>query len=390
MSKVKPLNFSAGLLLFGYLLPGVCSAQSDAERMLSETLMDVSQNKMENAWQSLNSLLARYPNFRLAQLVKGDLMLAHAQPLLTLGNASASRPQDDLRAEARQRLLDVTQPVDPKLVPDALLSMPPDVHYVLAADAARSRLYVFENRPEGWVRRGDYYVTIGKLGTGKTKAGDKRSPVGWYTITSHKPRSELEELYGDGAYPLSYPNDWDRREGRDGSGIWIHGVPRNTYSRPPKASDGCVVLSNEDLASLARFIAIGQTQVLIANTLNWVDPAALDHSRSDFRNAMELWRQDWESRDAERLLSHYSSRFQTGGLAFRDFADSKRRVNAGKSWITVRLKNVSVVRYPGEDALVMVTFEQDYKSSNLNDVSRKRQYWRQEGGEWKILYETVL
>jgi murein L,D-transpeptidase YafK len=388
---VKPLKFSAGLLLFGYLIPGVCLAQSDAERMLSETLLDVSQNKMDNAWRSLNHLLARYPNFRLAQLIKGDLMLAHAQPIATLGNAAASRlQQDDLRAEARQRLLDVTQPVDPKLVPDALLSLAPDVHYVLAADAARSRLYVFENRPEGWVHRADYYVTIGKLGTGKTRAGDKRSPVGWYTITSHKPRSELEELYGDGAYPLSYPNDWDRREGRDGSGIWIHGVPRNTYSRPPKASDGCVVLSNEDLASLARFIAIGQTPVLIANTLNWVDPATLDRSRTDFRNALEMWRQDWESRDAERLLSHYSSKFQTGGQDFKDFAETKRRVNAAKSWINVRLKDVSAVRYPGEDSLVMVSFEQDYKSNNLNDVSRKRQYWHLESGEWKILYETVL
>ncbi|HYP69184.1 MAG TPA: L,D-transpeptidase family protein [Thiobacillaceae bacterium] len=388
---MKSLKFTAILLLCGALLPSVSSGQSDAERLLSETLMDVSQNKMESAWQSLNSLLARYPNFRLAQLVKGDLMLAHAQPILTLGNASASRPQlDDLRAEARQRLLDVTQPVDPKLVPDALLSMAPDVHYVLIADAARSRLYVFENRPEGWVRRADYYVTIGKLGTGKTKAGDKRSPVGWYTIISHKPRSELEELYGDGAYPLSYPNDWDRREGRNGSGIWIHGVPRNTYSRPPNASDGCVVLSNEDLASLARFIAIGRTPVLIANTLNWVDPATLDRSRSDFRNAMELWRQDWESRNTERLLSHYSSKFQAGGQSFKEFAETKRRVNTGKSWINIRLKNVSAVRYPGEDSLVMVSFEQDYKSNNLNDVSRKRQYWHQENGEWKILYESVL
>ncbi len=387
---MTPLKFAVGLLLVGNLLPGLCAAQSDAERLLSETLVDVSQNKMENAWQSLNHLLARYPNFRLAQLVKGDLMLAHAQPILTLGNAHASIPQDDLRAEARQRLLEVTQPVDPKLVPDALLSVSPEVRYVLVADAARSRLYVFENQVQGWVRRADYYVTIGKLGTGKTKAGDKRSPVGWYNITSHKPRSELEELYGDGAYPLSYPNDWDRREGRRGSGIWLHGVPRNTFSRPPNASDGCIVVSNEDLAALARFITVGRTPVLIADTLKWVDTASLERSRNDFRNAMELWREDWESRDADRLLSHYSGKFQTGDLTLKEFAETKRRVNAGKSWINVRLKDVSAVRYPSEDNLIMVTFEQDYKSSNLSDVSRKRQYWHLENGEWKILYETVL
>ena len=387
---MQMLKVFFGILLCWSLVSNAC-AQSEAERLLSETLLDVSLNKMDNAWQSLNNLIARYPNFRLAQLVKGDLILAHAQPLSNLGNASAARPQlDDLRDEARKRLLDVTQPVDPKLVPDALLLITQDVRYVLAADSVRSRLYVFENRAEGWIHRADYYVTMGKLGTGKTKAGDKRSPIGWYTIMSYKPRGQLEEIYGDGAYPLSYPNDWDQRKGRDGSGIWIHGVPRNTYSRPPKASDGCMVLSNEDLASLAQYIVIGKTPVLISESLNWVAASSLNEGRSDIQNALEMWRQDWESLDTTRMLSHYSSHFQSNSQNFQEFAESKRRVNAGKSWIKIRLKDINLVRYPGEDNLVLINFDQEYKSSNLSDVSHKRQYWQLEGGEWKILYETVL
>ncbi|MGO9445789.1 MAG: L,D-transpeptidase family protein [Thiobacillaceae bacterium] len=387
---MKLLRPVAGLLIWATLLP-TASAQSEAERLLAETLVDVSQNKMVTAWQSLNSLIARYPNFRLAQLVKGDLMLAQGRPIFTLGNASGSGPQlDDLRDEARKRLLEVTQPVDPRLVPDALLSFTQDVHYVIAADSERSRLYVFQNRPEGWIRQADYYITMGKLGTGKTRAGDKRSPVGWYTITSFKPERQLEDLYGIGAYPLSYPNDWDRRAGRDGSGIWIHGVPRNTYSRPPKASDGCIVLSNEDLTSLSKYISIGKTPVLIAEKLNWVDPSKLRDAESDIQNALTMWRQDWESLDINRLLSHYSSQFHYGKEDLREFGETKRRVNASKSWIKIQLKDLTVVRYPGEDNVIMVGFEQDYKSSNVNDVSRKRQYWQLEGGEWKILYESVL
>jgi murein L,D-transpeptidase YafK len=189
---------------------------------------------------------------------------------------------------------------------------------------------------------------------------------------------------------LSYPNDWDQREGRKGSGIWIHGVPRNTYSRPPKASDGCMVLSNEDLASLASYIVIGKTPVLISDSLNWVDPSKLNNSRDDIRNALEMWRQDWESLDTPRMLSHYSSHFQSGSQNFQEFAESKHRVNAGKSWIKIQLKNISMVRYPGQKNLVMVSFDQDYKSNNLSDVTHKRQYWQVEGGEWKMIYETVL
>src|SRR3546814_8483534 len=49
---------------------------------------------------------------------------------------------------------------------------------------------------------------------------------------------KLPDFYGDGAYPLNYPNEWDKHEGRKGYGIWLHGTPSTTYSRPPRASDG--------------------------------------------------------------------------------------------------------------------------------------------------------
>jgi hypothetical protein len=36
---------------------------------------------------------------------------------------------------------------------------------------------------------------------------------------------------------------------------------------------------------------------------------------------------------------------------------------------------------------VVVNFEQNYRSNNLSNVMRKRQYWIRESGQWKILYE---
>ena len=30
----------------------------------------------------------------------------------------------------------------------------------------------------------------------------------------------------------------------------------------------------------------------------------------------------------------------------------------------------------------------DYRSSNLSNVSRKRQYWQREGQRWRIVYEA--
>jgi hypothetical protein len=65
----------------------------------------------------------------------------------------------------------------------------------------------------------------------------------------------------------------------------------------------------------------------------------------------------------------------------------KQSVNAGKKWVKVGATEVSMFRYPRQGDFVVVTFLQDYRSNNLSNVSRKRQYWVKEAGRWKILYE---
>ena len=62
-------------------------------------------------------------------------------------------------------------------------------------------------------------------------------------------------------------------------------------------------------------------------------------------------------------------------------------MNSGKRWIKVNLQRVSMLRYPRESDFVVVTFDQDYDSSNLANKMRKRQYWVKEGAAWKIIYE---
>lgn len=385
------MKASLSFLLLGLLALPVNAEIGEADQMLAQSLQEIRLNRLESALASINRLLDRYPNFRLAQLIKGDLLLARAKPISTLGNAQdGSDQQADLREEAKVRIQAISDPVSPNLIPEELMSLSSDIRYALAVDASRARLYVFENTAVGLRRVADFYVTVGKLGIGKNREGDKRTPIGVYTITSFKPDSELEELYGIGAYPLSYPNEWDTRLKRNGYGIWLHGVPRDTYSRPPKASDGCVVLSNEDLKQLGRYISIGKTPVIISPSLTWSDPESLSVARDELNEAIENWRKDWESRNTERLLGHYSREFQDGRNDFQSFASNKRRVNAGKSWIKVNLSGLNIFRQPGQADLAIVSFNQEYRSNNLENQSRKRQYWQRENGRWRIIHETVL
>ncbi|MBW7902635.1 MAG: L,D-transpeptidase family protein [Rhodocyclaceae bacterium] len=379
------------LPVFGKSTPPPPATYSDAglEAQLARVYAEIEKKRLDKALEYTEALLRQYPNFRLGHLIKGDLLLARARPITALGNV-ANAPADrlaDLREEAAARLNGYRQKPSAKAVPRYLLQMRPDQKHAVVIDIEKARLYLYENdngRPRFVA---DYYISHGKLGAEKRREGDKKTPVGVYHVTASLPRQKLTDFYGSGAFPINYPNEWDKRQGRNGYGIWLHGTPSDTFSRPPKASDGCVVLANTDLDELAKNLQPGLTPVIISNEIEWQSFDDWQKERAALNKAIDEWRTDWESRDTERYLRHYSKKFQTGKQGFEEFAKQKRQVNAGKEWIKVSTENLSMFRNPGKEELVVVNFEQDYRSNNLSNQMKKRQYWIREDGAWKIIYE---
>jgi len=363
-----------------------------AEAQLRRALATVAEGRLDAATDELDRLIERYPNFRLAHLVRGDLLLARARPLKGLGNTGHAAPDklEELRAEALARLQAAREGPPAGTVPRHLLTLAPAQAHAIVVDASRSRVYVYEsNRGEPRLVA-DYYSTLGKQGIDKLREGDQKTPLGVYHVTAMIPGAKLPDLYGWGAFPINYPNDWDRRAGKTGYGIWLHGVSRENYARAPRASDGCIALANDEIAELAKRVQPGATPVVIAERVEWVTPEQLRAERSRFMAQLEAWRVDWESRDAEKYLSHYSRDFRAGATDLAAWSARKRKVNAGKKWIKVGLSNVGVLRSAGQSGVVEVTFEQDYRSNNLSQRVRKRQYWVEEDGRWKIAYENTL
>jgi murein L,D-transpeptidase YafK len=380
-------RFALLVLALGFI--SVAAAATPEDR-LSTVFEAIEANKLDVALKRVDALIADYPNFRLAHLVRGDLLLARARPLQTFGNVVKTVPQervDGLREEALARLRAQRQRPGEDRLPRYVLQLHPEQKHALVVDSRRSRLYVYANDGGKPKLIADYYVTLGKNGIDKTREGDQKTPVGVYHVTANLPRKKLTDFYGAGAFPINYPNEWDRRQGRNGHGIWLHGVPSDVYSRPPRASDGCIVLANPDLESLGQRLQIGLTPVIIADEIEWTDRAALESERAGLAAALEQWRADWQSRDTERYLAHYSQRFASQGQDYAAWAAHKRKVNAAKAWIKVGLGRVTMLRYPHERDVVVVTFEQDYRSNGLSNVMKKRQYWVKEGARWKILYE---
>lgn len=373
------------------LLPGTGLAEqivASPETQLVNSLQAINHDHLDAALNEVDSLLRVNPNFRLAQLVKGDLLMAHAGVINNFGSA-ANAPQAEikgLRDEARVRLQRVLSQSDSKLGPRFLLQLDAQQKYALVVDTSRSTLFVYQNVDGEPQYVTDFYVTIGKLGPDKSAAGDQRTPIGVYFIKAELPKKDLADIYGDAAYPINYPNEWDRRNKRTGSGIWLHGTPSNTYSRPPRDSNGCVVLANADLEKLAPYLQVGITPVIITSKMAWASEQD-QAERTSLMQDVEQWRKDWASLNTDAYLKHYAHNFSSNNMDYLEWAKQKRLVNSGKSWIKVAISDVSMFVYPEQPDMVVVDFEQDYKSSNLSNRMKKRQYWIKQDNGWKIIYE---
>ncbi|MCH2241146.1 MAG: L,D-transpeptidase family protein [Aquabacterium sp.] len=266
--------------------------------------------------------------------------------------------------------------------------LPPSSRHAIAVDASRSRVYLFENGDAGLRLVADYYASLGKLGTDKHAEGDQRTPLGVYFITSRLDARQLSDFYGSGALPLNYPNEYDRRLGRTGSGIWLHGVPGDSYARSPNSTDGCVALANPDLAAILGRVQPRSTPVLIAPSLEWVQPRALEAERERVRNLLEGWRIARSSGDLQRALSFYSPQFSAGSLTRAQLPQGLEREMATLRGRTTHIKDLSVLAWRDRSDIMVVTFGEVLEGQRSGPI--KRQYWGKEGGLWKIFYEGVI
>src|SRR5471032_3285137 len=365
--------------------------KENPEEMLDAIYKDLADNHLRDAQEKADALVEAYPNFHLGQLIRGDLLLMHTRPVAVLGAgvpAGSEAKLSDLRREAAVRLQAEPGRPAPTLWPRALLQMRKDQKHALIVDAKHSRLYLYENRNDQIRLVQDFYVSQGKLGVNKLKEGDMRTPVGVYTIVGHLLGAKLPNIYGKGALPLDYPNDWDKLHGRSGSGIWGHGTPPETFSRPPLSTDGCVVVSNDDLNTLTRSVEIGKTPILIGDQVEFVSKEQMERDLRVASALVEAWRRDVENRDDAGLRALYSPRFKSAADEDVNAWLDKNRFLPGAKKISVTVSEPSYFRQPSQEEVIVSNFTQQIVVGKYRHAVRKKQYWAKEGKSWKIVAES--
>ena len=385
-AKAKPRSAPAPL-------PALRDGQ--AEDRLLQVLELTRKGQSREALVQAERLVRDHPNFQLAQLALGDLLAARTRPVLQPGDVPKTlAPQtgntlQELRTELQRRVQAHGSPPAQGSVPSQFVELAPRYRHAIAVDAQRSRLYLFENSPQGLRLVADYYASVGKLGIEKAAEGDQRTPLGVYFITSRLDPSTLRDFYGAGALPLNYPNPLDQMRGKTGSGIWLHGAPPEQFSRAPQATDGCVALANPDFERLLRTVEPRTTPVVIARTLDWVPPHSTQADRKAFDAILSQWRTAKSAGDMQRLMGFYAPDFQgQRKTSLSEWATTLHKETQTLQGRPLELKDLAILRWTDSLDTMVVTFGEVAEGARTGPT--KRQFWARRGKHWQIIYEGVI
>jgi len=273
-------------------------------------------------------------------------------------------------------------------VPAYILEVPDSVSSLLIADTNSATLYRFGQNDSGIVNLDQRYMSIGQNGVGKQKAWDRKTPLGVYFITEELDTSNLDAKYGVAAYPLDYPNAWDDYKERTGNGIWLHGVDRNGARRPPRDTDGCLALPNDELLSLGDALEPLVTPVIVARELIWATAEEVENLRIELRIALEIWRQSLEESDLVTYLSLYANDFRHQGMDKEAWASNRLGSFDTRDIESVNLESILLIADPEEPGLYLSRFTQEFVTGSGPVRITKRLYWlRSNDNEWQIVAE---
>lgn len=253
--------------------------------------------------------------------------------------------------------------------------------HALIVDKSAQRLTVWEVDGGRPALVESYPCSTGENPGDKWVRGDMKTPEGVYFFCSVIDGRRLPPKYGYWAFTTDYPNFVDRRRGKSGDGIWLHG--RDKPLGPKPDSNGCIALENDDLVGVSRFIRLQSTPLIVVKRLRMIPKSAIIEEERRVRDFIESWRQAWESQDLDRYMRHYSVNFQSCWLDHRSWREKKRRLIRRYAGIAVNLGNVYLYRQNG---LITAIFTQAYRSDAFRATGIKLLYLKEED-EYRIYAE---
>ena len=174
------------------------------------------------------------------------------QPIRPLAPSTAplrktARPAPKRRSFAR-RAKAYRDPTENAFMPRYYLQMQPDQRYAIVVIDTRARASIYTKMAVARAFRRRLLRHARAARADKLVEGDKKTPIGVYHVTANLPRQKGKpaDLYGSGgAFRSTIRTNGTEAFGRGGMASGC--TARRRTPCPPPPSDGCVVLTNQDL-----------------------------------------------------------------------------------------------------------------------------------------------
>lgn len=342
MKSLKPVI--SALLALNLSWPLVLHAAETTKQSFTEeqgllaAYSALQQLDLPKALTLTQALIERYPNYQAAQILKADLYAIRANQtgLMLRQQQKYQKQLSGFQEEGRLRWSFEQNTLETEGLNYVMKTA--SNGYLILVDAKLHRLYLYAQTSEGLVKKEDFYIMLGQAGVGKQREGDKKTPIGIYHINGWIDGKTLPDLYGTGALTLNYPNAWDKSLGRTGSGIWLHGTPKNTLTREPLSSRGCVVLTNSSVKRLRESYDLGdQTPVMILTGEGQAEPL-----------------------ETAVILSDVYKHFQQSTVQE-----------------PINFDTLSVLQYPDQNQMVYLRYQ-------TRQGQWHEEYWQRENAQWQV------
>ena len=240
-------------------------------------------------------------------------------------------------------------------IPDSIVSL--SSGYVIVVDKKYQKIYVF-HKDETFSKVFEASCSTGKNPGAKQVAGDAKTPNGIFFVTKILHNPGPPEIYGSMAFPLDYPTISDKRAGKDGNNIWIHGTTKTLL---PTQSKGCVVLHDSDLKRLANFIYLNKTPVIITEFLTWVPQSYASPTKNALEKILTSWNKAFIENDIKKIDSLYLQGSEIKGQRREELNNKvKYSKNLNRHFI-LQPRDISILQ---EDNNAVVIFDQIFAVNN--------------------------
>lgn len=229
----------------------------------------------------------------------------------------------------------------------------------------------------------EFYAFVGEKEGDKQKEGDLKTPIGVYKILQRL--DKVDSFYGPLAYVTSYPNTYDKVQGKNGSGIWLHGLPfhqeRDDYTK------GCIAINNSNIEDIKDKIDFTKTLVYI-NQDKYVK--LKKENLVTLLSKLFTWREAWKYSNTKKYLSFYDKEFKRhDGMNLTIFTNYKKRVFAKNEEKQISFSNINIIPYPSQNSenVFLISFYEAYNSPSYTFSGTKELYVHLNDKSFTILAE---